>query len=143
MRFLTDVRDPGAEAAFVKVVQSHTEVERYHDLRSIIIDDQFTLLVAEIELREEAIVATLQSRIDDYEQEYLAMLSDSHRADPKIGQYCRTRAAAQATLERTEIIIEELAAAVRAAVPRIHHVTIEVEGIATAPPTGNAGSEPA
>jgi zinc transporter 9 len=141
MRFLADVRDKGAEAAFVKVVHSHPEVERYHDLRSIIIDDVHTILVAEIELREEAIVANLQSRINDYEQEYLAMLPDGRRADPKVQQYCRTRAAAQATLERTEIVIEELAADVREAVPRIKHVTIEVEGIATTPPTGDVGGE--
>ena len=141
MHFLADVRDQGAEAAFVDIVRSHPEVERYHDLRSIIIDDQHTILVAEIELREEAVVATLQSRINYYEQEYLAMLPDVRRADPNVQQYCLTRAAAQATLERTETIIEELAAAVRKAVPRIHHVTIEVEGIATAPPTRDAGSE--
>jgi cation diffusion facilitator family transporter len=83
MRFLTDVRDTDAEEVFAQVVREHREVERYHDLRSIILDDEHTILVAEIELREEALV--------------------------------------------------QLAAAVRKKLPRIHHVTIEIEGIATSP----------
>jgi cation diffusion facilitator family transporter len=135
MRFLADVRDKSAEAAFVRVVAEHREVERYHDLRSIIIDDQHTVLVAEIELREEAIVAGLQSAIDAYESEYLEMLSGEKRRDEKIQAYCHTRAAAQATLEKTETVIEELAAAVKLQARQVHHVTIEVEGIAT-PPAG-------
>ena len=40
---------------------------------------------------------------------------------------------ARATLECTEIINEQLAAGVKALLPRIHHATIEVEGIATPP----------
>jgi cation diffusion facilitator family transporter len=136
MRFLVDVRDKSAEAAFVRVVAAHPEVERYHDLRSIIIDDEHTVLVAEIELREEAIVAGLQSAIDAYECEYLAMLSGEKRHDAKIQAYCHTRAAAQATLERAETVIEELAEAVKLQARQVHHVTIEVEGIATPPVIG-------
>lgn len=75
MRFLADVRDKVAEAAFIDVVASHPGVERYHDLRSIIIDDEHTVLVAEIELREEAIVAGLQDAIDRYQREYMGSLS--------------------------------------------------------------------
>jgi len=63
MRFLADIRDPEAEAIFREVVKKHPEVERYHDLRSIIIDEAHTVLIAEIELREEAIVADLYDRI--------------------------------------------------------------------------------
>jgi cation diffusion facilitator family transporter len=133
MRLLSDVRDKQAEAIFSQVVAGHHEVERYHDLRSIILDDEHTILVAEIELREEAVIATLHPRIAEYEQQYLDMMSDSRRDDPKIKGYCLARAAAQATLERTETIIEELAAEVKAKLPRIHHVTIEIEGIATPP----------
>ncbi len=131
MRFLTDVRDKAAEAAFVQVVAEHREVERYHDLRSIVIDDMHTVLVAEIELREEAIVAGLQVTIEAYEREYLAPLSAARRGDAKVQEYCRNRAAAQATLERTESVIDELAAAIRSRVPQVHHVTIEVEGLVT------------
>ena len=133
MRLLSDVRDKHAEAIFSQVVAGHHEVERYHDLRSIILDDEHTILVAEIELREEAVTAALQPRIAEYEQQYLDMLSGERRNDPKLKGYCCARAAAQATLERTETIIEELAAEIKVQLPRIHHVTIEVEGIATPP----------
>ncbi len=139
MRFLADVRDKAAEAAFVRVVETHPEVERYHDLRSIIIDDEHTVLVAEIELREEAMVAGLQSTIDAYEREYLALLPGAKRNDISVQEYCRTRAAAQATLERTETVIEELAASVKLLAQQVHHVTIEVEGIATPPVSEERG----
>jgi zinc transporter 9 len=59
--------------------------------------------------------------------------------DEKLQDYCRSRAAAQATLERTELVIEQLAAAVRKKLPRIHHVTIEIEGIATSLVASNGG----
>jgi len=133
MRFLADVRDRGAEAAFAAIVSEHQEVERYHDLRSIIIDDVHTVLVAEVELREEAIVAGLQERMAAFEKGYLSTLPGARQGDKKLRDYCRTRAAAQATLERTEMIVEELARTIRQRLPRIKHVTIEVEGIATTP----------
>jgi len=133
MRYLVDVRDKEAEAAFVDIVRQHQEVERYHDLRSIIIDDQYTVLVAEIELREEAIVAGLQARMAEFENRSLSMLPGNKREDRRLRDYCRTRAAAQATLERTEIIIDELAQTIRQRLPRVHHVTLEVEGIAISP----------
>jgi len=142
MRLLSDVRDKQAETIFGQVVADHQEVERYHDLRSIILDDEHTILVAEIELREEAVTASLQPRIAYYEQQYLDMVSGARRDDPKIQDYCCARAAAQATLERTETIIDELAAEVKMQLPRIHHVTIEVEGIAAPPETAvSAGQE--
>lgn len=133
MRLLADVRDKQAEAVFSQVVAEHPEVERYHDLRSIILDDEHTILVAEIELREEMLVAALQPGIKAYEQRYFDMLPASRRQDGKLAEYCCTRAAAHATLERTELVIEELATEVRTRLPRIQHVTIEVEGIATSP----------
>ena len=37
MRYLADVRDKEAEAVFVEIAGQHSEIERYHDLRSIII----------------------------------------------------------------------------------------------------------
>jgi zinc transporter 9 len=133
MRYLADVRDKKAEAVFADLVGQHHEVERYHDLRSIIIDDQHTVLVAEIELREEAVVAGLQARMSEYENGFLSVLPCEKRDDERLRDYCHTRAAAQATLERTEVIIEELALAIKKRLPRVHHVTLEVEGIATTP----------
>ena len=55
------------------------------------------------------------------------------REDQQLRDYCHTRAAAQATLERVEIIVEEIAQTIKQRLPRVHHVTLEVEGIATAP----------
>ncbi len=133
MRFLADVRDPGAEAAFAVLVSEHPEVERYHDLRSIIIDNEHTVLVAEVELREEVVVAGLQARMSEYENQHLSMLPAGKAGDQRLRDYCHTRAAAQATLERTETIIDKLAAEIRQRLPRVQHVTIEIEGMATAP----------
>jgi zinc transporter 9 len=133
MRYLADVRDTGAEATFVDIVAQHAEVERYHDLRSIIIDDQHTILVAEIELREEAVVAGLQARMAEYENKFLSVLPNEKCKDERLRDYCHTRAAAQATLERIEMIVEEIAQTIKQRLPRVHHVTLEVEGIATTP----------
>lgn len=133
MRYLSDVRDTEAEATFVDIVEQHSEVERYHDLRSIIIDDQHTILVAEIELREEAVVAGLQTRMTEFESGFLSVLPSGKSKNQQLRDYCHTRAAAQATLERIEIIIEEIAQTIKKRLPRVHHVTLEVEGIATTP----------
>jgi len=61
------------------------------------------------------------------------VLPGGKRENQQIRDYCHTRAAAQATLERTEIIVEELAQTIKQRLPRVHHVTLEVEGIATTP----------
>ena len=131
MRFLVDVRNPEAEAAFKEVVKGHWEVEGYHDVRSIVIDEQNTVLVAEIELREEAVISGLQETIDQYTEAILATVPGDKREKPGLEQYVRTRAIVQATIERTESIIEELVEGVKQKVPEVTHATIEVEGIAT------------
>ncbi len=61
-----------------------------------------------------AMVANLQPSISAYEAEYRAMVPKKCRQDPRLQDYCRARAAAQATLERAETIIEELAADIKA-----------------------------
>lgn len=131
MRYLVDVRDPEAEEAFKKVVDEHWEIERYHDLRTIVIDEGNTVLVAEIELREEAIISAIQDVADRIETEIRNSISDERKNDPDLQQYITTRAVAQATIERTELIIDEVVAQVQRLVPRVSHATIEVEGIAT------------
>lgn len=133
MRYLTNIRDPQAEAAFAHVVLEHREVQRYHDLRSIVIDEDHTVLVAEVELREEVMIPGLQSLIVEYENRYLDMVPVHKRGDRMVIEYCKARAAAQATIERTETVIEELAAELTVHAPQVSHVTIEVEGIATSP----------
>ncbi len=129
MRFLTDMRDQAAEAAFVEVVKAHPEVERYHDLRSIVLDESHTVLVAEIELREEAVVSGLRQQMAREEERLLSLVPERRRHSPDLQDYVEARAAVQCTLERTERIIDELEVALREKAPRVSHVTIEVEGI--------------
>lgn len=136
MRYLTDVRDSEAETVFAKVVRQHPEVERFHDLRSIILDDANTILVAEVELREEAVINGLQKSINLHENKMLDVLPGDRKNTPSVREYIHNRAAVQATLERTEQIIEELVASIKLQLPRVSHVTIEVEGIATNPESG-------
>lgn len=131
MRYLADVRDPEAESAFRKVIDNRWDIERYHDLRTIIIDEKHTVLVAEIELREEAVIAAIQTAADRIETELQNSIRGDRRNDPEVQQYVKIRAIAQATIERTEQIIEEVVQEVKRIVPRVSHATIEVEGIAT------------
>lgn len=130
MRFLADIRDPKAEAAFTEVVKEHHEVERYHDLRSIIVDENNTVLVAEIELREEAIVPGLRDRINEGSKQILSQIPSDRRNSSEIQDYAEVRAAVQSTLARSEQIIDELEAALKQKAPQVSHITIEVEGIA-------------
>ena len=130
MRFLTDVRDPKAEAVFVDVVLSHREIERFHDLRTMVIDDQHTVLVAEVELREEVMLAGLHQRITAQEEDLLLHVQDARHEEPALREYIADRAAVQVTLARTEEIIDDLERQLRQRCPRISHITIEVQGIA-------------
>ena len=133
MRFLADMRDREAETRFQKMVEAHPEVERCHDLRSIILDERHTLLVAEIEIREEALIPGLREQIEAEQARILGQLPATHRSREEVRCYAAARAAAQATLARTELIIDELVAAIKQAMPRVSHVTLEIQGIASPP----------
>lgn len=130
MRFLTDVRDPSAEQGFRDVVAEHKEVERYHDLRSVIIDENHTVVVAEIEMREEAMMRGLPGRIERHQKALSESLPGKRKDQAKLEGYICNRATVQATLERTEEIIDELEQALRKKCPQVYHLTIEVQGIA-------------
>ena len=108
MRLLLAVRDPDAEAVFEMIAKAHREIERYHDLRSIVLDESHTVLVAEVEFREEAILSGLRNRIDQNESDMLASVSEDRKADSNLREYIMDRAAVQATLERSEELIDEL-----------------------------------
>jgi len=129
MRFLADMRDEKAEKIFKEVAEDHPEVERYHDLRSIILDESHTILVAEIELREEAIIPALAKAIELQEKKILETIPKEKLELEEVRRYAATRASVQATLARTETIIDEIEKAVRVRHPRVSHITIEVEGI--------------
>jgi len=130
MRLLLAVRDPDAEAVFEMIAKAHREIERYHDLRSIVLDENHTVLVAEVEFREEAILSGLRNRIDQNESDMLASVSENRKADPKLREYIMDRAAVHATLERSEELIDELESQLKNLCPRVSHVTIEIQGSA-------------
>lgn len=136
MRYLTDVRDQEAEQLFAEIVAEHPEVERYHDLRSIIIDDQHTVLVAEIEMREEAMLGSLEEGIDKHRRRLQERLSEHAAGQEKVTHYIEMRSILEATLERTEEVVDELEAILRQRLPRIAHLTLEVQGIADSRPVG-------
>lgn len=129
MRFLADMRDNEAEALFLNIVAAHHQVERCHDLRSIIIDETHTILVAEVELREEAVVPGLHERIQTEREAILSQLPAKRRDDARLHCYAAARAAVIVSLKRTEEIIDELEANIRQRLPRVSHITLEVEGI--------------
>lgn len=129
MRFLADIRDPEAEAAFREVVENHPEVERYHDLRSIIIDEAHTVLIAEIELREEAIVADLYERIQNRCREILEQAGRKRAAEEAVQHYASARSSVEVVIARTEEIIDEIESEIRKRVPSVSHITLEVEGV--------------
>jgi cation diffusion facilitator family transporter len=129
MRFLADMRDRVAEKAFLEIALGHGEVERCHDLRSIVLDENHTILVAEIELREEAIVPGMYERIEKERSTILDQVPSKRRGEEAQCRYATTRASVTATISRIEQIIDELETAVKKIVPRVSHITLEVEGI--------------
>ena len=129
MRLLLAVRDPDAESVFEMIAKAHREIERYHDLRSIVLDESHTVLVAEVEFREEAILSGLRNRIDQNESDMLASVSEDRKADSNLREYIMDRAAVQATLERSEELIDELESQLKDLCPRVSHVTIEIQGM--------------
>ena len=129
MRFLTDIRDTEAEEVFREVVEAHPQVERYHDLRSLIIDENHTVLVAEIELREEALTAELYDRIQLRCDAILESLPGQRARDERYRRWASARASVETVIARTEQIIDEIEARIRQRLPRVRHITLEVEGV--------------
>jgi zinc transporter 9 len=129
MRYLSDMRDPAAEVLFERVINNHKQVERHHDLRSIILDENHTILVAEIELREEALVPRLQQEFVSQRDNILAQVPVSRRDQPQVRSYASARASVEVTMKHAEQIIDEIETEIKAQMPRITHITLEIEGI--------------
>jgi zinc transporter 9 len=129
MRFLSDIRDVEAENLFAVIVETHREVERCHDVRSIVIDEHHTVLVAEVEVREEMMLAGLRQEIDRHEQFLLERVAPNKRSDVALLEYIADRSVVEATLNRTEQIVDELEKALRERCPRVSHATIEIQGM--------------
>jgi zinc transporter 9 len=85
--------------------------------------------VAEIELKEESIVSTLRERMTQHRADSSVGITDLDNGEPGRVEFLSDRVLVQATLERTEQIIDELELRLRERCPRVSHVTIEVEGI--------------
>lgn len=132
MKYLTAVRDHDAETIFEKIVTDHPQIERYHDLRSVIVDNNHTVLVAEVELREESLLPGLSERISAYADE-LRRSAQAVQGENSTSSDFLSRAAIETTLQRTEEIIDEIEIAVRKRCQRVSHITIEVQGIAAEP----------
>lgn len=129
MRYLAGMRDPTAEKVFIDVIKNHPEVERYHDLRSIIMDEAHIILVAEIELCEEALVPNLQQEFKQERDRILELIPSHRRNEESCRSYASARASVEVTLKRAETIIDEIEAEIKARLPRVDHITLEVEGI--------------
>ena len=142
MRFLADIRDSEAEQVFMEVVAAHPEIESFHDLRSIIIDESRTVLVAEIELREEAIIRGLCGQISQRRDEILDIVPAKRRQQESTKNYATARSSIETVLIRTEQIIDELEAEIKQRLARVEHITLEVQGIAEAPVTLHIDEEP-
>ncbi|MEH6652400.1 MAG: cation diffusion facilitator family transporter [Motiliproteus sp.] len=140
MRYLADLRDHRAEQLFRQVIKEHKEVDQLHDLRSIIIDENYSLLVADIELREEVILAQLQPRIAQRSRTLLAELPLERQQQPQLIRYIEARAAVEMALARTEEIARELEQQLKQLLPRVGHVTLEVSGLS--PPPADEAAKP-
>jgi len=122
------------------VTAAHAEIENIHDLRSIIIDESRTVLVAEIELREEAITQELHDQISQRRDQILKLVSSDRREEENVKRYAITRSSIETVLTRTEQIIDELEAEIKQRLPRVEHITLEVQGIAQPPDNGEMAS---
>lgn len=130
MHYLTDVRDLTAEQAFRDMVREHPEIEAYHDLRSVIIDENHTVVVAEIEMREDAMMQNWEARVERNERILRGAMRDENGDQAAREAELTCRAVVRATLERTEEIIDELQVDLRKKCPQVSHLTVEVQGIA-------------
>ncbi len=130
MRYLADIRDPEAERVFVEVIENHPDVERYHDLRSVIIDEKHTVLLAEIELREESMVAGLYDRIQVRCEEILDSLPGRRAQESRYQRWASARSSVEAVVARAEQIIDEIEEEIRRRLPRVSHINLEIEGVA-------------
>jgi zinc transporter 9 len=75
------------------------------------------------------VIPELHERIEAMREEILESMPADKRQEKKARCYAAARAAAVVTLQRTEQIIDELEAEVKQRMPRVTHITLEVEGI--------------
>ena len=115
MIYLSDIRHLEVEEAFTNICRQHSEVELCHDVKSIVMDENNIILVAEVEVREEALMANIQA---DIEQEKVKISENIELRDE--------RSAVFATVRRIDHIIEDLTHQLQQKHPEVQSVTIEV-----------------
>ena len=104
MRYLTDVRDRNAERAFEQLVANRQAVHGCSQIHSVILDDNSTLLFAEIELAQEAMVSGMLKRIATEKKALLRKLPAEKRSDTEALAFVTARSMVEAPLKRVELI---------------------------------------
>ena len=115
MIYLSDIRHLEIEESFTRICKEHSEVELCHDVKSIVMDENNIVLVAEVEVREEALIDNIQA---DIEQERAQISEHIELRDE--------RSAVFATVRRIDYIIEDLTNQLQQKHPQVQSVTIEV-----------------
>jgi len=115
MIYLSDIRHLEIEQTFTNICREHNEVELCHDVKSIIMDENNIVLVAEVEVREESLINNIQS---DIEHVKANIAGDVEFRDE--------RSAVFATVRRIDHMIEDLTRQLQQQHPQVQSVTIEV-----------------
>lgn len=115
MIYLSDIRHLEIEEVFINICKAHNEVELCHDVKSIVMDENNIILVAEVEVREEALIGNIQSDIEHVK----ANIADNV-------EFRDERSAVFATVRRIDHIIEDLTHQLQQKHPEVQSVTIEV-----------------
>ena len=115
MIYLSDIRHLEIEQTFTNICREHNEVELCHDVKSIIMDENNIVLVAEVEVREESLINNIQSDIEHVK----ANIADDV-------EFRDERSAVFATVRRIDHMIEDLTRQLQQQHPQVQSVTIEV-----------------
>jgi cation diffusion facilitator family transporter len=115
MIYLSDIRHLEIENYFTKICSEHNEVELCHDVKSIVMDENNIVLVAEVEVKEEALMDKIKL---DIEHEKSQISENDEMRDEKSAVY--------ATVRRIDHIIENLTNQLQQKHPQVRSVTIEV-----------------
>ncbi|MEH6811237.1 MAG: cation transporter [Motiliproteus sp.] len=129
MRYLTDVRNLDAERALKQILTKRQAVHSSEQIHSVILDDNSTILFAEIELDQEAMVTGMLKSISTQKKELLRKLPADKQADIKAIAFVTARAMVEAPLKRAGLIVANLEQSLREEVPQVTAVSIRIKGI--------------
>ncbi len=129
MRHLTDVRDLGAEQALQQLLTHRRSVHRCIQIHSVITEDHSTLLFAEIELTQEAMVAGMLKSVSMQKQTLLRKLPEDKHNDVKAMAFVTARSMVEAPLKRAGKIVADLEQSLREQLPQVAAVSIRIRGI--------------